>query len=60
MRHPATAARCCACNRELLRGREYTISITNAASLAFPVSSGTNAKIGSFGATPRDQRRAQP
>lgn len=40
---------------ELLRGGEYTISITTAASLAFPVSSGTNAKIGSFWGDARDR-----
>lgn len=39
---------------ELLRGGEYTISITTAASLAFPVGSGAGVKIGSFWGDSRD------
>lgn len=39
---------------ELLKGAEYTVSITTAASLAFPVSGGGSAKIGSFWGDSRD------
>ncbi|MBO9152035.1 peptidoglycan DD-metalloendopeptidase family protein [Chitinophaga sp. GCM10012297] len=39
---------------ELLKGAEYTVSVTTAASLAFPVSGGTASKIGSFWGDSRD------
>ncbi|MGN6510220.1 MAG: peptidoglycan DD-metalloendopeptidase family protein [Chitinophaga sp.] len=39
---------------ELLKGAEYTVSITTAESLAFPVSGGSRAKIGSFWGDSRD------